>query len=60
MATSLLEFVVDRLRLVFADIVEDVQVLLFLLVQAGVELVGDHFVDTSLTWKQFTLPIEVD
>lgn len=38
MATSLLELVVNRLRLILGDIVENVQKLFLFLAQAGVEL----------------------
>lgn len=37
MAASLLESVVNRLRLILGDVVKDVQMLFFFLAQAGVE-----------------------
>lgn len=55
MATSLLELIMNRLRLILADVVEDVQILFFFLAQAGVELMRYHFVDATLSWKQLTL-----
>ena len=48
MAASLFEMVVDGLRLVFGDVVEDVEVGFLVVIELAVEAVGDHFVGAAL------------
>ena len=45
---SLLEFVMYWLYLILSDIIEDMQVFLFFVVQAAVQLVANHLISPSL------------
>lgn len=48
MAAAVFEAVMNGLGLVFGDVIEDVEMLLLLFVQGGVELVGDHLIGPAL------------
>ena len=55
MAASLLLAVVDRLRLVFANVVEDVQVFFLFVGEVLVQLVRNELVVAALERKQLSL-----
>ena len=55
MAAALLFAVVDGFRLVFGDVVEDVQMLFLGVVEALVEFMCDEFIVAALEGEVFTL-----
>lgn len=57
-AATLLETVMDGPNLVFGDVIEDVEMLLFSFGKGCIQLIGNHFISTTLKWKQFSLNVD--